>query len=365
VPTATRIASISGVFLAPGVSRNNRWYRPEVVRAAVENLRQRIASGGPPVLMATSHAAGRTDDALATAGVVREVWCDENAVARFRADVPGSTAGRDVVANLQTGAGGGVSIDGDWFNVRRMVGPDGRVAEAGDNLVIKRIDLTGDSGVPQARIDQVSVVESVNPSTGAVAVHESVETSLVIEVNETGATDALSQPAPIASIQETQVPNTTDAAAATPVAEGAPAAVAPVELSESAVTAIATAVGTAVAEAMKAAAPAPAAAAAATESAPATETATPLTESAIQTLIADGMKSAVETLKVEMREELKANPAFGFGRMGRVATSESAGAEKSAEDLAKMTPQELRAEFARDEAAPMLAQYGIEVPAAG
>ena len=370
---AKPLAQISGVFLEPGVSRNGRWYRPEVVRAAVENMQQRIAQGGLPITMATSHAAGRTDDAMATIGAIREAWVDDGGKARFRADIPNTTAGRDAHALLEGKYAGGVSIDADWFNVRRMVAPSGQVAEAGDNLFVKRIDLTGNTGVTSARVDSVSVVESVNHATGAVSITESFDEALALtdgeHINEAvipcahcGATstggDAARNAAESAPSQETQVTEqkaTSTAETATEAAT-APVTAQPVELSESAVKAIATAVGVAVAEAMKPATPA----VAAVETAPTTETATPLTESAIQTLISDGMKSAAETLKAEVRAELAGSPFFG--RIGRVATSESA-AEETPESLAKLSNQELRDLAIRDEAGPyaagMAAMAGI------
>lgn len=348
---ANRIASISGVFLAPGVSRNNRYYSPEVVSAAVENMQRRL-DNGDVISMATSHAAGRTDDALATAGAVRKVWVDESGFGRFTADVPPTTTGRDAVELLRGKYAGGVSIDADWFNVRRQL-IDGKVAEAGDNLMVKRIDLTGRAGILGAQIDTVSITESVHDN-GAVSIRESFDGVLFAE---TGAThdpsDDHANAAEAATSEEIHVTEKATPAAdpkAEPVQEAVVAAPAAVELSESAVKSLATAIAEAMAPAFAALKPAEATPVA--EAVVPAPDATPLTESVVQKLIAD----AAEAWKAEVRDMLKEAPAFGR----RGLATRTAESVEPAKPLEKMSAQELSAHRTQEEAGAILSHFGID-----
>lgn len=337
---SARIGTISGVFLTPGISRNNRYYSPEVVRAAVENMRTRLGNGDL-ISMATSHAAGRTDDALSTAATVREVWLDDNGAARFRADVPGTTTGRDALELLRGKYAGGVSIDGDWFNVRRTITPGGAVAEAGDNLFVKRIDLTGNRGVLGAAVDEVAITESVQ-TNGAVSIRESFDSAaLLIETDGATSTtsDAPLNAAESATPQETPVtaPKQTETPEAQAVTEAVVAAPAAVELSESAVKSLATAIAEALAPVIAAAKPVQEVAPVA---APTTEP-TPLTESTVKQLIAD----SVEEMKAEVRKLITETPAFG--RRGFVVRA-SESADSTVKPLHEMSQQELQAQRQND-----------------
>ena len=90
---AKAIATIGGVALAPGVSANRRWYKPEHVRNAVARAQERIKSGDRPMVMLTHHAAG--DDSRAIAARLTGMSLDEDGNARYTAAIADTPAGRD------------------------------------------------------------------------------------------------------------------------------------------------------------------------------------------------------------------------------------------------------------------------------
>lgn len=140
---------ISGIALAPGRSLNGRLYRPEVVQRMTERARAAIDAG--KVLMYSSHGAADADDSLRVVGRLRSLDCDKEGVARYRAELVDTAAGRDaaaLIAGPQSHLA--VSIRGRWLGeLQREDGPHGPV-EYGEDLELLGLDLTGSPGVPQA-----------------------------------------------------------------------------------------------------------------------------------------------------------------------------------------------------------------------
>lgn len=141
---------IRGIALAAGVSLNRRLYTPEMIKAAVAAAQPDVARG--TFLMRSGHD---TPDVAGIAGrVTKLAMSPDGQSATFEAELVDTAVGRDA----QLLAKGprplvGVSITGAWLGaVRQVAGPDGRPAEQGDGLQLLGLDLTGNPGVPAARI---------------------------------------------------------------------------------------------------------------------------------------------------------------------------------------------------------------------
>jgi hypothetical protein len=141
--------SISGIALAAGRSLNGRLYRPDLIQRMTERAQAAIRAGR--VLMYSSHGAADADDSLRVVGALRELTCDEEGVARYRAELVDTTAGRDAAALIAGPRSHlAVSIRGRWIGqMQREQTPEGP-AEYGEDLELLGLDLTGSPGVPQA-----------------------------------------------------------------------------------------------------------------------------------------------------------------------------------------------------------------------
>ncbi len=187
---ARSIATISGIALAPGVSRNRRWYTPEHVAAAVQAARARITAGQKPMVMLTHHDAG--DDSTRIAAHITDMRLDDQGRARYTAEVAGNQAGQDIAALLDTSDGQdphlrGVSIRGHWKGrVRRVTGPDGQPVETADGLELDGLDFTASPGVDQAGVDTFAWAgDGQHETTEWVPITESVQEALVSFTEET------------------------------------------------------------------------------------------------------------------------------------------------------------------------------------
>ena len=179
---STKAATIRGVFLKPGLSKNRRLYTRGNIAKAVERMRQQITSGdGMPLNMATSHAAAFQDDATSTVGRITDVKLLADGSAQFEAEIANTAHGRDV-ANLAAGKFiKGVSIRGEWRGEPQSIThTDGQEATTADDLAIHGIDFTNSPGVEGAEIQYASLSESHNK----LAIFESVETVEVVSRNE-------------------------------------------------------------------------------------------------------------------------------------------------------------------------------------
>ena len=179
---STKAATIRGVFLKPGLSKNRRLYTRGNIAKAVERMKSAIISGeGMPLNMATSHAAAFQDDATSTVGRITDVRLLPDGSAQFEAEIANTAAGRDV-ANLAAGKFiKGVSIRGEWRgNPETVVHTDGQEATTADDLAIHGIDFTNSPGVEGAEIQYASLAESHNK----LSILESVETVEIVSRDE-------------------------------------------------------------------------------------------------------------------------------------------------------------------------------------
>src|SRR6185312_6369828 len=90
-----RIATLKGVFLAPGVSRNGRLYTKDNIAKAVGRMKARIAEG-TPIPMHTSHTANKLGDTSAIAAHITKVHQSPDGKGHFKAEVLDTTAGHDI-----------------------------------------------------------------------------------------------------------------------------------------------------------------------------------------------------------------------------------------------------------------------------
>lgn len=170
---AKAIATVSGVALVPGVSKNGRLYTREAIAKAVSRAQSRIAAGesldivrrdrdpamagDEPMSQLTHHAA--EDDSTRIVGRVTSVSLTENGSARFDAAIADTPHGRTVASLLDTADGNppflkGVSIRGAWLGkVRRVPGPAGDPVETADDLELDGLDYTRKPGVTGAQVD--------------------------------------------------------------------------------------------------------------------------------------------------------------------------------------------------------------------
>lgn len=152
---AKRLATVSGVAIAPGVSRNRRLYTREAIASAVTRAQARIQEGRFPLTMRTHHLAG--DDSTRIVGQVTGMWQDPNSGdAHYTADIldtdmgraiaallPESTADADKVAPLR-----GVSIRGLWAAEPAIIDhPEHGQVETAPDLEIDGLDYTASPGV--------------------------------------------------------------------------------------------------------------------------------------------------------------------------------------------------------------------------
>lgn len=172
---ARRIATVSGIALRPGVSRNGRLYTKDMIARAVADAQTRIASGDAKfrnmdddmeesndfMSQRTHHAA--EDDSTRIVGRITSLDLNENGEAEFTADIADTPHARtidnlirpkqdpndpdDVDPFLK-----GVSIRGAWSGNVQTVMHNGIPVEKGEDLHIYGLDYTGTPGVPGAEI---------------------------------------------------------------------------------------------------------------------------------------------------------------------------------------------------------------------
>lgn len=188
---AKTIATVSGVALAPGVSRNGRKYTREAIAKAVTRAQARIADGTRPMTMLTHHAA--EDDSTKIVGRVTSMMLGENGEARFTADIAGTPDGQVIASLLDTSDGQpaflqNVSIRGAWAGkVRREHTPDGPV-ETSDDLELDGFDYTRKPGVDAARVEAFAwAADGASETDERVPITESVQEACVT-ISEAAAT---------------------------------------------------------------------------------------------------------------------------------------------------------------------------------
>jgi hypothetical protein len=175
-----RVATLTGTFLAPGVSRNGRLYSPALIRSAVTRMQERLNDPqGSPLTMLSHHAAG--DDSTRIAGRITTVELQADGSATFEADLADTDAGRTIAA-LTGGTSpylSNVSIRGWWVGETRTVTHSGQQVETADDLEVDGVDFTKSPGVPAARITASALAET----HGRIVITESVEDITMTETD--------------------------------------------------------------------------------------------------------------------------------------------------------------------------------------
>ena len=173
---ARRIATVSGIALRPGVSRNGRLYTKDMIARAVAEAQARIASGDAKfrkmddddmdestdyMSQRTHHAA--EDDSTRIVGRLTSLNLNGNGEAEFTADVADTPHARTIDSLIRPKQDPndpddvepflkGVSIRGAWSGKVQTVMHNGMPVEKGEDLHIYGLDYTGTPGVPGAEI---------------------------------------------------------------------------------------------------------------------------------------------------------------------------------------------------------------------
>ena len=172
---ARRIATVSGIALRPGVSRNGRLYTKDMIARAVAEAQARIASGDAKfrnmdddmeesdnyMSQRTHHAA--EDDSTRIVGRVTSLTLNRDGEAEFTADVADTPHARTIDSLIRPKQDPndpddvepflkGVSIRGAWSGKVQTVMHNGTPVEKGEDLHIYGLDYTGTPGVPGAEI---------------------------------------------------------------------------------------------------------------------------------------------------------------------------------------------------------------------
>jgi hypothetical protein len=175
------LGTIDSPFLSPGVSKNGRYYTPELIEDAVARMRDRLADpDGLPITMLSHHGAG--DDSTQLCARVTDVRLDTDThEASLYGYLIDTRAGRDIAAATEPGPDGkrvldGVSIRGWWLGPVRTIEVDGQQVEIADGLEVDGVDFTKSPGVAAARIAKADRVASESagqrtPITETVEVH--------------------------------------------------------------------------------------------------------------------------------------------------------------------------------------------------
>jgi DNA-binding protein YbaB len=192
---AKTIATIGGVALVPGVSKNRRWYTDGIVSRAAGRLQERIDRGDAPAVMLSFHGAG--DNSREITASLSKASLDDRGRLRFEAGIADTAAGRDIAALADTSDGKPahlkpVSIRGYWLGeVRKVTGPDGQPAETAEDVDIAGIDFTKDPGVTGAQVDTFAWAgDSKTETSERVYITESVMEAHVTTITEEAPPDA-------------------------------------------------------------------------------------------------------------------------------------------------------------------------------
>ena len=182
VTEAERVATIRGVALSPGVSKNGRRYTKENIGNAHKRLTARLADpNGRPVVMRTYHPGNYSDHQAVTniAGRLTAASLDDKGALHFEADIADTAVGKDV-ASLVTSAQPylrNVSIRGWWIDEPVI---DGQGCETAHDLEIDGLDFVTNPGVEAAQILTASLAESAARHP----ISESVEDPTVTLIDE-------------------------------------------------------------------------------------------------------------------------------------------------------------------------------------
>lgn len=181
--TNTKVATIRGTLLKPGVSKNKRLYTVENIRSAAEAAKKDLAAGAT-LNMYTTHEAAAKDDPMALVGKFTKVWQEDDGSLKFEADVPNTTTGRDYAALTDGGFQRTISIRGGWGSTPTIEDFDGQKVLTAPTLRLGGADGTASPGVEGAAIEGIDFLESFIESDGSFdpsafsAISESVEVTI-------------------------------------------------------------------------------------------------------------------------------------------------------------------------------------------
>lgn len=177
--TDTLLEPMGGVFLAPGVSKNQRLYTKEMIAKAVARMQARIADpDGLPIVMRTHHDA--KDNSRLIVGRVTEVEQDDEGRGRFKFRWYDTAPARDIAALVRPADGSApglrsVSIHG-WFIDPRPAKVGSESVTTASDLEVDAVDFTATPGVTGALIDPPDQPsESAPARPGCVAIYETWE----------------------------------------------------------------------------------------------------------------------------------------------------------------------------------------------
>lgn len=184
------LASISGVALTPGMSRNRRLYTPEIIAKAAARMQERLADpAGLPIVMRTHHEAG--DDSAKIVGRVKSVKVDNNKALRYEADLYDTFHGQEIASLVtpEQPALRSVSIHGYWIGDTRQVQTAEGLATTADDLEIDAIDFTASPGVDGALIDGGSKKATESGGVLRTPISEAMEASVTLTEEGSGWAD--------------------------------------------------------------------------------------------------------------------------------------------------------------------------------
>jgi hypothetical protein len=187
------LATISGVALVPGLSRNNRLYTPEIIGKAAKRMQERLSDpNGLPIVMRTHHEAG--DDSARIVGRVTSVKVDNDSALRYDAELFDTSHGRTIASLVKPGgkqapALRSVSIHGYWMGDPRSVTYQGEHATTADDLEIDAIDFTASPGVDRALIDAGGKARESVDGLRRVPISESMEATITVVEEGSGWAD--------------------------------------------------------------------------------------------------------------------------------------------------------------------------------
>jgi hypothetical protein len=197
VTTATKpLATIDGVMLTPGVSKNNRLYTRDAIGRAVARMRERLQDPtGLPIVMRTHHEAG--DNSRLIVGRITDVTQQPDGSAAYKAHLYNTDAGRDIGTLIDPKAPAlkSTSVHGYWIGPieRHRQGAD--TIETADDLEVDAIDFTASPGVTGAQIRSVAF-ESVSKSAAdGAAITETADATVTLDADVL--TEVADEPNPI------------------------------------------------------------------------------------------------------------------------------------------------------------------------
>jgi hypothetical protein len=214
------IATLSGVLVRPGVSRNGRYYSAEMCAEAAEAAQARIAAAADPddpaqPMNIYTHHGGEGDTTRIT-GRLSKVWVDEsNGDVLYDAELADVAWAHDMLNLIDPGGAGqpaflkGMSLRGFFTGAPGKVRVDGLIADTAEGLDLDGLDFEPNPGVPGAGVRSVSrltartpaAAESAPDAAGRIPIYESAPEARVTVTEDATAAPTIPT-APPAVVEE-------------------------------------------------------------------------------------------------------------------------------------------------------------------